>query len=222
MLRSGAWLCLALLATSLAGPGQGHQDIAMVPVALGARVLNVARHEVTVADWNSCVVAGACDSLAPRVADTIRTPMTGINWFDVQDYLAWHNRTHATQVRLPTADEWRAVSRKPEPVPRKPLFDDPRLAWAANYGQEETPRGPVRLQGAWGETPNGIADMDGNVWEWTSTCASPGAADNCPAMTVMGAHRTAISVFVRDAASGGCATGLPPTHIGFRLVADPP
>jgi len=33
-----------------------------------------------------------------------------------------------------------------------------------------------------------------------------------------GRHRAAIIDFVRDASVGGCAVGLPPDHLGFRLV----
>ncbi|TNC43206.1 formylglycine-generating enzyme family protein, partial [Rubellimicrobium rubrum] len=31
-------------------------------------------------------------------------------------------------------------------------------------------------------------------------------------------HRAAVIDFVRDASSGGCAAGVPPHHLGFRLV----
>jgi formylglycine-generating enzyme required for sulfatase activity len=98
------------------------------------------------------------------------------------------------------------------------------MAWAAQYGQEETPGGPVRTQGSWSGTADGIFDVNGNVWEWTDSCitAAPLGVDatRCPAMKVMGAHASVLSVFVRNPASGGCATGKPPTHVGFRLVED--
>ena len=145
-------------------------------------------------------------------------PMTGVNWFDVANYLTWFNARHGTQLRLPSAVEWRAFSKVPEPRAQRPLFTDPRLAWAANYGQEEGPGGPVRIQGSWPRTPDGIADVAGNVWEWTSSCAVSTDAAHCPAMKAMGAHVAAVSVFVRNPESGGCATGKPPSHIGFRLV----
>ena len=102
--------------------------------------------------------------------------------------------------------------------------DDPRLAWAANYGQEETPGGPVRPQGAWSRSKDGVRDLDGNVWEWTASCMDTQqagvTADRCPAFKAMGAHTATVSVFVRNPAAGGCSSGKPPTHIGFRLVED--
>lgn len=225
MLRAGATLLLAALSAAVlqcAGPASGKLD--MVPVAVAHGPLNVARYEVTVAEWKACSDAGACDAIAPQVPAPAVTPMTGVNWFDVAAYIDWYNASHGRHLRLPTADEWRDFSGKPEPVPAAPLFTDPRLAWAANYGQEESPRGPVRPQGSWPRTKTGLQDIEGNVWEWTSTCITPvgseADASHCPAMTAMGAHRAVMPVFVRDPASGGCATGRPPTHIGFRLVED--
>lgn len=227
MLRAGVNVMFTALVAGLLHCGAPPAATSeMIPVRIENHVLNVARYEVTIADWQACVAAGACEDVAAKSKLASKMPVTGLNWFDVQNYISWHNANHAHQVRLPTAEEWRAFSREPEPQPQKPLFTDPRMAWAANYGQEETPGGPVRPQGTWSATADGVADIAGNVWEWTSTCAlrsSAGTAkDHCPAMKVMGAHTAALSVFVRDPAAGGCATGRPPTHVGLRLVADSP
>jgi hypothetical protein len=46
------------------------------------------------------------------------------------------------------------------------------------------------------------------------------SARDCPAYVVEGAHEAEIPVFLRNPAAGGCATGTPPTYLGFRLVAD--
>jgi hypothetical protein len=37
---------------------------------------------------------------------------------------------------------------------------------------------------------------------------------------VEGRHRTYVSDFIRDARTGGCQVGTPPTNLGFRLVLD--
>lgn len=225
MLRTGTSLALVALAVGALQWGvPAVNGDRLVPVSLSGHALKVSPYEVTVAEWNLCVADGACEDVAPKVKRPEATPMTGVNWFDVSAYITWYNGAHGTAMRLPTAMEWQAISRKPAPVAKKPLFDDPRLAWAATYGQENTPRGPVRTQGSWARTRDGIFDVEGNVWEWTSSCAKNDAgitdAAHCPAMTVMGAHEATMTVFVRDPASGGCATGTPPTHIGFRLVED--
>ena len=225
MLRTGANGLLVVLTAGLFHLAGTHTTaLDLVPVAADGTTLNVSRYEVTVAEWDACVTAGACEDIAATVADPRTTPMTGVNWFDVDAYITWYNGKHGRKLRLPTATEWRAISGMAEPVPQKPLFDDPRLAWAANYGQEETPGGPVRPQGAWSRSKDGVRDLDGNVWEWTASCMDTQQAgvttDRCPAFKAMGAHTATVSVFVRNPAAGGCSSGKPPTHIGFRLVED--
>jgi formylglycine-generating enzyme required for sulfatase activity len=80
--------------------------------------------------------------------------------------------------------------------------------------------GVLRPSGAFGALPNGISDLGGNVWEWTASCASKDIDPaRCPAFIVEGLHETALSVFVREPATVGCAAGAPPAHVGFRLVS---
>lgn len=224
MLRTGILAAVCALALA-ATPYLGGKDAVFetVPVRISGKMLTVAVDEATVAQWQECVDDGVCAAVAKPRADADVRPMTGVNWFDVQAFVGWANSTQGRQFRLPTVDEWRFIRGEPEKPVRKPLFDDPRMAWAASYGQVETPGGPVRPQGAWSTSKDGIHDLDGNVWEWTASCSNPGQDQSrCAAMQVMGAHDAVLSVFVRDPASGGCATGKPPTHVGFRLVEDLP
>jgi len=188
------------------------------------RTLSVARFEVTEAEWRRCYQEGGCSHLPPA-AKTPRKqdfPVTGVNRFDVAEFIAWVNAHASRTYRLPTAEEWKSFAPNSEPPkPRKKLFDDPRLAWAADYGSMPEVSAQVEASGHFGTKKNGIVDLDGNVWEWTGSCVRPGFSDaDCPAYTVEGLHETALSVFIRDPASGGCAAGTPPANIGFRLVAD--
>lgn len=186
-------------------------------------VLLVMPREVTRREWRACAEAGACEDLTGPIAySSPDMPMTGINRFDVEAYLSWVNaRGGGHAYRLPTADEWQAIAAALPKKPFKKLFDDPRLAWAANYGAMETITGVIRPSGGFGALPNGISDLGGNVWEWTATCARDSFDPaRCPAYKVEGLHETALSVFVREPFNGGCAAGTPPNHIGFRLVAE--
>ena len=93
--------------------------------------------------------------------------------------------------------------------------------------------GEVRPIGDFGANENGLRDVAGNVWEWTNTCfvrtrsttparqrAKPTA--NCGVRVVEGQHRAYVTDFIRDARAGGCAAGVPPSNLGFRLVREPP
>ena len=43
---------------------------------------------------------------------------------------------------------------------------------------------------------------------------------NCGVRVVQGAHRTYMTDFIRDPRTGGCAAGVPPANLGFRLIVD--
>lgn len=213
-----------LALAALLGPDHGAlPDMGLRPVAMaGETSLLVATQEVTRRQWQACVTAGACPALhEDAVTAGPDYPVTGVNYLDVEAYLGWINQRGDHHYRLPTAEEWNVIA---EAMPRKPykkLFDDPRLAWAANYGTMQKVSAVLRPSGSFGALPNGVADLGGNVWEWTATCTQAGVADDrCPAYMVEGLHETALSVFVRDPANGGCAVGAPPANVGFRLVAD--
>lgn len=229
MIRSGA--AFLVMALALSWTGSGHDDslaTQMVPITLkdgGGQTLLVSRYEVTVASWRQCYRDGGCDHMPDSPAGSDDVPVTAINYIDVGKYLEWANARSRRVLRLPTIAEWRAIN--PTRAVRAPKlrFTDPRLAWAANYGQKKAPSGPPRPSGSFSVTSSGIADLDGNVWEWTSSCIKSGfesATENrCPAFVVAGEHEATVSLFVRDPGSGGCAAGAPPTHLGFRLVSDP-
>ena len=185
------------------------------------QTLFVSAYEVTIRSWKECYASGHCSFMPIVGTSADNMPITGINWFDVNEYLAWANQRSTVHLRLPSLAEWRVLNRSLEHPKQAPLFTDPRMAWAATYGQEKSPGGPILPSGSFTKTLDGIYDLDGNVWEWTSTCFKSGFDEGyCPAYNAAGEHEAVTSIFVRNPAQGGCATGTPPSHIGMRLVAD--
>lgn len=110
---------------------------------------------------------------------------------------------------------------------------DPSKRWIARY-ERESERGPSddtpRPFGGFGINENGLLDVGGNVWEWTSTCFVRSVLDdagnivsrnsNCGVRIAEGRHRAYVTDFIRDARAGGCAVGIPPSNLGFRLVRE--
>lgn len=187
--------------------------------------LSIQKYEVTVAEWNVCHAARAC-TLNLRVAKN-RTeselPATGLSYLDVSQYLVWINKATGQNFRLPTVREWEFMAAEVLPDAPDPIFTDPQLSWAFSYLLEPQTKRTLRPQGAFSTTSQGIVDLNGSVWEWTADCysgASKRAASNCPAYFVGGEHIAAVPYLVRDPARGGCAVGVPPAHLGMRLVRD--
>ena len=181
--------------------------------------LFVMHHEVTIGLWQRCVDDGGC-SFSPRPglgAKDQNFPVTGIGALDAQEFVAWAQKATGQNVQLPTREQWYEFSDIPQ-IRSVKRFDDPRLAWAATYGDEATVDPELKTWGGFGLNSKQIADAKGNVWEWTSSCVVDVDPDRCPAYFVAGEHEAKVPIFVRSPASGGCATGTPPTHLGLRLV----
>ncbi|WP_380057709.1 formylglycine-generating enzyme family protein [Falsihalocynthiibacter sp. SS001] len=186
----------------------------------------VQRYEVTVAEWNQCHEQGACTLNLRARPDQLpsTTPATGLSYVDAQEYVAWMNAASGRKFRLPTAEEWNYMAAPVLPETPDPIFTDPSLTWASSYLTEGLAPRALKPQGSFSQSPQGIADLDGSVWEWTQECYA-GAGDDitpdrCPAFIVGGEHIAAMSYLIRDPARGGCAAGTPPAHLGMRLVAD--
>ena len=195
-----------------------------------ARIIFVGKHEVTIAGWEQCVAAGACDH-GPRKRryQSADHPVSGVNWRDAQQYARWLSEVTGQVFRLPRASEWDYLAKDVVEQETKKLWDDPRLAWAAdyaNYGLSESKA--TKPVGHFSQNRQGIYDLDGNVWEWTDTCwlnddrkSSGEATENCGGSRILaGTHKTYQSEFVRQVPVGGCSIGVPPANIGFRLVLD--
>lgn len=225
---------VALLGAALYWRGTG-PDLSLLPqmaerpatLSSGAR-LHVQKFEVTVAEWNICHARGGC-SLALRARpdqDARITPATGLSYVDVSEYLRWINAETGRSFRLPTAAEWSEIAKPVLPEHADPIFTDPALTWASAYLTEGTAPRALKPQGSFSVSPEGIADLDGSVWEWTQECYAGVASgidpDRCPAYFVGGEHVAAMSFLIRDPARGGCAVGTPPAHLGVRLVSDEP
>lgn len=197
----------------------------------------IMTYQVSVADFRRCVDASAC-----KPADTRGTgdvPVTGVSYLDATEYARWYSSTSGESWRLPTDEEWALAAGERFRGDMEPLEEDPgnpARGWLSSYQREvdlaRKPDPEPRTRGSFGRNAKGIADMAGNVWEWTSTCyvrttiAEGGTVEstveNCGVHVVAGFHRTYMSNFIRDGKSGGCAIGLPPDNLGFRLVREQP
>ena len=194
------------------------------------RTIHVAKYEVTIAEWDRCAADGGC-SFTPRRRPWQGEdhPVTGVSWLDVQQYVRWLSRETGQEYRLPMEREWDFLARDVVEQEAEKLWDDPRLAWAADYANfAKRKKKATEPVGHFGANRHGIHDLDGNVWEWTDSCRrrhgpedGGGARANCGGVRVLtGKHSTYQSEFIRHVPLGGCSIGYPPANLGFRVVLD--
>jgi formylglycine-generating enzyme required for sulfatase activity len=199
-----------------------------------AQPLAIMKQQVTAAEYQRCVVEGACRALPSDDAQGADRPAVTVSWRDADAYAAWLSRKTGEAYRLPTDEEWAYAAGSRYQDDNLPVDgNDPSRRWLARYERESNLKGSEidsepRPIGAFGANENGLLDVAGNVWEWTSTCFVRTALDetgkatvNCGVRVVEGQHRTYVTDFIRDARAGGCAAGVPPSNLGFRLVREP-
>lgn len=214
-------LALALLLATIGAKPAAFEEIRVVLPTGNA--LWVGRAEIRYSLWTQCHAESGCGHLPkPRRVDAQGDfPVTGVNYLDVEEFIAWVNRKTGQAYRLPTIEEWNLLAGDLVRQEKPRLFEDPRLDWAADYANAKRYPRKVFASGHFGALANGISDLSGSVWEWTATCAVADAdPGRCPAYVVAGDHQAEIPIFLRDVYGGGCAAGAPPTHLGFRLIRD--
>lgn len=131
----------------------------------------IDRMEVSHARYRRCVSAGACLPAGVSADDTRvgqpEMPVAGVSYADAERYCAFVGG------RLPTESEWERAAAGPSGRRRFPWGRqyNPRLA---NHGDDGRPDNTDGYRYAApvdafpnGQSPDGLLNMAGNVWEWT-------------------------------------------------------
>lgn len=155
-------------------------------------LFRIDKYEVTVAEYKSCIAAGACnnddidkphyytDSPEYSLCDIGDDgkddhPANCITWDGAKAYCDWNGK------RLPTNVEWEKAARGTDGR-KYPWGNDPVSCAQAviyekeglGYGCGENSSWPVGSKEA-GKSPYGAYDMIGNVWEWADDDEGTGA-----------------------------------------------
>lgn len=158
-------------------------------------------------------------------------PVVGVNWYEAVAYTSWLTAITGIPYRLPTEAEWEwaAQRRRPaDPLRRYPWGH----AWdAQRCNNGDTYLGHTCTVGVFphGATPDGIHDLAGNVYEWTSTLFRPypyDANDGREDLLAEGVRVSRGGAWPAGAQHNRCTLrNYPPPlfnneRTGFRLVCD--
>jgi formylglycine-generating enzyme required for sulfatase activity len=94
-------------------------------------------------------------------------PVVGLSWFEARAYCAWLSAQSGDRYTLPAEAEWEAAARGRENrvYAYGDEYDPGRCNTFESHIRGTTPVGVYPS----GYTPEGVADLSGNVWEWTNT-----------------------------------------------------
>lgn len=99
-----------------------------------------------------------------RIDNRLHHPVVCVSWFDVQAYCEWAG------LRLPDEKEWEKAARGTDGRVY-PWGDDRPDKDRANFGMHANQTTAVGRYSPGGDSPFGLQDTAGNVWEWTATWA---------------------------------------------------
>jgi formylglycine-generating enzyme required for sulfatase activity len=213
----------------------------------------IARHEITVAQFAAFAADSKWKGDERALAGSPSYPVTFVTWPDALAYCRWLEaklkrsdagtsstvmsntrppaRLHdlvqsGWRVTLPNEAEWEKAARGTDRR-RYPWGDEPRSDRANYAGTATVPVGRFACP----ECPYGLADMSGNVWEWTRSPYQPYPFDplnarvdlSADALWVMrGGHYGDPARLVRTTTRGAADPGARRPFIGFRVALTPP
>ncbi|MGI9276411.1 MAG: formylglycine-generating enzyme family protein [Endozoicomonas sp.] len=137
----------------------------------------IDKYPVTFRRYNECYKENVCGELYAqggcnwKQPDSDNLPVNCISWKQAKEYCEWEGR------RLPTEAEWEKTARGTDNRIYPWGEEEPSCKRAImNQKTDETTMGPGCGAGTTqavdsrpeGQSPDGVMDMVGNVWEWVS------------------------------------------------------
>ena len=202
----------------------------------------IGRTEVTVNQFSAFAAARTSPVSPESLSGSPAHPVRFVTWPEALAYCRWlqaamagspQTRPRVSQllrdgwkVSLPNEAQWEKAARGTDGR-RFPWGAEPRRDRANFSGSGTTPVGQFPCP----ECPYGLADMSGNVWEWTASPNQPypydpnddrASLDADALWVIRGGHFGDDARLVRTTARGAAEPGARRAFIGFRVALVPP
>jgi formylglycine-generating enzyme required for sulfatase activity len=149
-------------------------------------------------------------------------PVVLVTWEDAIAYAAWARK------RLPTEAEWERAARGPDGW-RHPWGNEFKATYCNSQEAGLGRTSPVGYFSPDGDTPEGLVDMVGNVWEWTNSLFRPypyDPNDGRESRRATGFRVLRGASWINDAGVAHCLSRLDGdfqffNNVGFRCAVSP-
>jgi formylglycine-generating enzyme required for sulfatase activity len=216
----------AVLGSAPGEDGRGRDEAPAREVRI-AKPFAISVFEVTLSEWAACELDGVCRKRPNWSKDNPNPliPATHLSYEDAQAFVTWLSQRSGRTYRLPTEEEWEYAARAGTTTAFQ--FGDEISPSLANYDHSArykgSPVSPYRgyPEAVTGYPPNafGLAQMEGNVWEWTSGCVS-GSAETCKARALRGGSFQSAPGELRLANRFALPADKVRSDVGLRVARD--
>jgi serine/threonine protein kinase len=161
---------MALIAGGTYTIGSADDPSTSPPHTVQLAAFGIDTLEVTVGEYERFILANRLPAPWTTKPDSM-LPVTSVLYAEAQNFCSWRRQGG----RLPTEEEWEAAARGS--AGRKYPWGNAWVPGAAWLGKR-VDVGPVAVGShPAGRSPEGVHDMIGNVWEWTSSPFAPYGKD---------------------------------------------
>lgn len=105
-------------------------------------------------------------------------PVVGVTWYEALAFCRWLSEATGEAITLPSEEQWQYAAQGDDgrKYPWGDVWDCARCNNSVEPCQSDRTT-PVRQYEGLGDSPFGVVDMAGNVWEWTLTDYEAGTND---------------------------------------------
>ena len=184
------------------------------------RPFRMSIYPITVGEWRASGLRSVEDFDDPNL------PVTGVSYFEAEEYCRWLEEESGVPWRLPTEVEWEYACRAGTDAP---FFTGSDISLSeANflYAEDGSRVGPGHLLPVGSFQPNsfGLFDMHGNVSEWTSdvwrSSHETGVEDDPSRRAVRGGGWDYLPRMLRCSWRDALPPETKRDNLGFRVVVE--